>query len=156
MRRSLLALFALAACVAPKDVPIEDTRFAAALNVDLAQSTRLANGNDAGIYLRDLTVGTGDAAGRGQTATMRYTGWLADGSEFDSNQAAGFSFVLGKGEVIAGWEMGVPGMQVGGTRQLIIPPALGYGAAGTGPIPGNAVMVFNVTLVSARDADAGR
>lgn len=150
MRRSLLALLAVAACAPPKEVPIEDTKFAASLNVDLAQSTRLADSNDAGIYVRDLTVGTGDAAAKGQTATMRYTGWLADGTEFDSNQAAGFSFVLGKGEVIGGWDMGVPGMQIGGTRQLIIPPVLGYGAAGTGPIPGNAVMVFNVTLMNVR------
>jgi peptidylprolyl isomerase len=79
---------------------------------------------------------------------MKYTGWLANGTQFDSNQTSGFRFSLGAGEVIRGWDLGVPGMKTGGTRQLIIPPALGYGASGTGPIPGNAVLIFNVTMVS--------
>jgi len=143
MRRSLLALFALAACEAPKEVPIEDTKFAASLGVDLAASTKLAT-----IYFRDLEVGTGDTVTSG-LVTMRYTGWLADGTQFDSNQTTGFKFKLGANEVIQGWELGVPQMKIGGSRQLILPPSAGYGAAGNGPIPGNAVLVFNVTLVSA-------
>lgn len=151
MRRSLVLLFALAGCQVPKAVPIEDTKFAASLNVDLAQSTRLDP-----IYFRDLEVGTGDFVKKGAVATLRYVGWLADGTMFDANQAAGFSYQVGNSEVIAGWELGVAGvdeataMKVGGTRQLILPPSVAYGDSGAGPIPPNAVLVFNVTLMSLR------
>ena len=138
-----LLAFALTAC-APPEVPIEKATFAASLNVDLAQSTKQTSG----LYLRDLEVGTGAEAKTGSQVTMRYTGWLADGTQFDSNQAAGFKFRVGLGEVIAGWDLGVPGMKVGGKRQLIIPPSLGYGESGTGPIPGNAILVFDVTMMS--------
>ena len=87
---------------------------------------------------------------------MNYTGWLYDGSkaetkgtQFDSNTGRGaFFFVLGAGQVIAGWDQGVAGMKVGGKRRLIIPPSLGYGSAGAGPIPGNATLVFDVELLS--------
>jgi FKBP-type peptidyl-prolyl cis-trans isomerase len=145
MRRSLVFLFALAACAAPKEVPIEDTTFAASLNVDLTQSMKVET-----TYVRDLEVGTGDEAKTGSLVTMRYTGWLADGTKFDSNvgQPTGFQFKLGAGEVIRGWDVGVPGLKVGGKRQLLIPPGAGYGASGNGPIPGNAVLVFEVTMVS--------
>ncbi len=134
---------ALAACASP-EVALEKATFAEALQVDLAASMKLPSG----MYIRELTVGTGAAAKTGQPVTMRYTGWLANGTQFDSNQARGFQFNLGAGDVISGWDLGVPGVQVGGTRQLIIPPSLGYGAGGTGPIPGNAILVFNVTMMS--------
>ena len=84
---------------------------------------------------------------------MHYTGWLANGTQFDTNGAnddSGFSFVLGTGNVIAGWHLGIAGMRVGGQRQLIIPPSLGYGAQANGTIPGNSILVFNVTIVSAK------
>lgn len=123
---------------------IEETTFADSLSVDLAASSKLPSG----MYVRDEVEGTGAVAANGSLVTMRYTGWLANGTQFDSNQARGFQFNLGAGEVIAGWDLGVPGMKVGGTRQLIIPPSLGYGASGTGPIPGNAVLVFRVTMMS--------
>ena len=135
---------AISACTAPAEVPIEKATFAAALGVDLTQSMKTASG----LYVRELTVGTGDEAKAGSLVTMRYTGWLPDGTQFDSNQDKGFQFNLGKGEVIAGWDQGVPGLKVGGTRQLIIPPGLGYGSSGVGPIPGNAILVFSVTMMS--------
>jgi FKBP-type peptidyl-prolyl cis-trans isomerase len=132
----------LAACGQPA-VSIEKTNFAPSLMVDLSQSTKTSN-----MYVRDLLVGAGISPQSGQVVTMKYTGWLADGTQFDSNQTTGFQFHFGAGEVIAGWEVGVSGMRVGGTRQLIIPPELGYGSTGQGPIPPNAVLVFTVTMVN--------
>jgi FKBP-type peptidyl-prolyl cis-trans isomerase len=138
-----LAVLSLSACVAPPAPALEEATYAAALGVDIAASTKVA-----GMYIRDLAVGTGEAPTTGQKVTMRYTGWLADGTQFDSNQAAGFQFQLGAGRVIQGWEIGVVGMAVGGQRQLIIPPSLGYGEEGTQGIPGNSILVFNVTMLS--------
>jgi FKBP-type peptidyl-prolyl cis-trans isomerase len=103
------------------------------------------------MYIRDTTVGTGAPAESGKQLTMQYTGFLVDGTQFDASPPSGFQFQLGVGEVIQGWELGVgpPGaMNVGGARQLIIPPSLGYGSDGRGTIPGNAILVFNVTMVS--------
>ena len=100
----------------------------------------------------DLTVGAGPAAMNGDTLSVNYTGWLYDpnaaenkGTQFDSGN---FSFVLGAGRVIAGWDQGLIGMQVGGRRRIVIPPALGYGANGSPPtIPGDATLLFEVELV---------
>ncbi len=129
-------------------IPIEDTSFASALGVNLGASTRTQNG----MYYRDITVGTGAVVANGQTLEVRYTGWLSSGFQFDSNRAAAstFSFVLGTGNVIQGWHEGLQGIRVGGSRQLIIPATLGYGPGGSGPIPGNAVIVFTVDVVAAR------
>lgn len=104
-----------------------------------------------GLQHHDIVVGTGDMAGFGQTVTVEYTGWLEDGTRFDSSlsRPGPFSFRLGAGQVIAGWDEGVTGMRVGGTRQLVIPAALGYGARGQPPmIPPRATLVFDVTLVA--------
>jgi FKBP-type peptidyl-prolyl cis-trans isomerase FkpA len=126
-------------------VPIENTTFAAGLGVNLSASTKTASG----LYIRDVTVGTGTTLASGQTVEMYYAGYLANGTLFDSKTSGtGIMFKLGSGAVIKGWDEGLVGMKVGGTRQLIIPPSLGYGAAGSGPIPGNAVLVFNVTARS--------
>jgi FKBP-type peptidyl-prolyl cis-trans isomerase FkpA len=106
--------------------------------------------------MTDLTVGTGTTATAGRVVSVNYTGWLYDaskpdnkGTQFDSNAGRGaFQFTLGFGQVIAGWDQGVAGMKIGGTRRLIIPPSLGYGSAGAGStIPGNATLVFDVALV---------
>jgi FKBP-type peptidyl-prolyl cis-trans isomerase FkpA len=103
----------------------------------------------------DNTVGLGATAVDGDTLTVNYTGWLyqsgatnSEGQEFDSTSGGTpFSFPLGKGQVIAGWDQGLVGMKVGGTRTLIIPSSLGYGPNGYGPIPGGAALVFTVQLV---------
>jgi FKBP-type peptidyl-prolyl cis-trans isomerase FkpA len=106
---------------------------------------------DSGLRYEDLTVGDGLAAkGAGQTVIVHYTGWLEDGSRFDSSQdrSEPFSFPLDVGFVIPGWDEGVKGMQVGGKRRLTIPPELGYGASGAGGIiPPNATLVFEIELL---------
>jgi len=103
------------------------------------------------LIIEELTVGTGAAATAGQHVTVHYTGWLTDGTKFDSSKDRGdpFDFPLGKGHVIKGWDEGVAGMQIGGKRKLTIPPAMGYGARGAGGvIPPNAVLVFEVELLA--------
>ncbi len=126
---------------------IEATTFASSLGVDLAASTKLPSG----VYYRDIGVGTGTAVSNGQQLSMRYTGWLANGSQFDSNVNGNpFVFRLGAGTVIDGWDLGIQGMRVGGRRQLIIPSELGYGPGGNSGIPGNAVLVFIVDVLSAQ------
>jgi FKBP-type peptidyl-prolyl cis-trans isomerase FkpA len=102
------------------------------------------------LKIEDLVVGTGPAAKVGDTVTVNYTGWLTDGTQFDSSVGRQpFSFTIGQNRVIQGWEQGVPGMKVGGKRKLTIPPDLGYGAqgAGGGLIPPNATLVFEVELL---------
>ncbi len=108
---------------------------------------------DSGLVIEDVVLGSGDTAQPGQLVTVHYTGWLTDGSKFDSSKDRNdpFSFPLGAGHVIRGWDEGVAGMQVGGTRKLTIPPALGYGARGAGGvIPPNATLVFEVELLGVR------
>jgi peptidylprolyl isomerase len=103
-----------------------------------------------GLKYYDLTPGTGASPTAGQTVVVHYTGWLQDGTQFDSSVDRGqpFSFVLGKGNVIPGWDEGVATMKVGGKRQLVIPPALGYGESGSGSvIPANATLIFEVELL---------
>ncbi len=103
-----------------------------------------------GLVYEDISVGEGDAAAAGQRVSVHYTGWLTDGTKFDSSKDRNdpFDFPLGAGHVIRGWDEGVQGMQVGGVRKLTIPPALGYGARGAGGvIPPNATLVFEVELL---------
>ena len=103
-----------------------------------------------GLQYIDLKVGTGATAQAGQTVTVHYTGWLENGKKFDSSVDRGqpFSFPLGAGRVIQGWDEGVQGMKVGGKRKLIIPSNLGYGARGAGgAIPPNATLIFEVELL---------
>ncbi len=106
------------------------------------------------LIVQDLIVGTGDEANSGDSVTVQYVGVLfANGKEFDSSWKGGkpFTFDLGSGGVIAGWDQGVEGMKVGGRRSLIIPAELAYGAAGSPPtIPANAALVFDVDLVSVK------
>lgn len=105
---------------------------------------------DSGLKYEDLAQGEGAEAQPGQKVSVHYTGWLTDGTQFDSSVARNdpFQFALGKGMVIRGWDEGVAGMKVGGKRKLTIPPQLGYGAQGAGGvIPPNATLVFEVELL---------
>ncbi len=103
------------------------------------------------LIIEDLSVGEGAEAVAGKQVTVHYTGWLTNGSKFDSSLDRGepFDFSLGRGQVIRGWDEGVAGMKVGGKRKLTIPPEMGYGARGAGGvIPPNATLVFEVELLA--------
>jgi FKBP-type peptidyl-prolyl cis-trans isomerase FkpA len=105
---------------------------------------------DSGLVIEDVVVGDGAEASAGQTVSVHYTGWLTNGTKFDSSKDRDepFEFELGGRRVIAGWDEGVQGMKIGGTRKLTIPPDLGYGARGAGGvIPPNATLVFEVELL---------
>ena len=160
MRSFFLALAALstAACAErPAATPgtpggaapdIRQTTFAPALGVDLAAMQQTPRG----VWIRDLTVGTGDSAVAGRQVAIHYTGTFTDGKQFDANGPADapFEFRLAAGEVVPGFDEGVAGMRVGGRRQVVIPPSLGYGAQANGPIPANSILVFVIELVSVR------
>lgn len=104
-----------------------------------------------GLMLEDLQVGTGVEAVSGKKIKVHYTGWLVNGTKFDSSvdRNEPFEFVLGAGSVIQGWDKGFGGMKVGGKRKLTIPPELGYGkrAVGSGLIPANSTLIFDVELL---------
>ena len=104
------------------------------------------------LEVEDITVGVGQAAQSGDTIFVHYTGWLASGKKFDSSRDRGtpFSFRLGSGQVIQGWDRGLIGMQVGGVRRLTIPPDQGYGNrdVGGGLIQPNSTLIFEVELLS--------
>ena len=105
---------------------------------------------ESGLQIEEIKLGDGDSAATGQFVSVHYTGWLTDGSKFDSSKDRNepFDFPLGQRNVIAGWDEGVQGMRVGGIRKLTIPPQLGYGARGAGGvIPPNATLVFEVELL---------
>ena len=105
---------------------------------------------DSGLMYEDLEVGTGALPTQGQAVTVHYTGTLENGDKFDSSRDRNrpFSFTIGVGQVIKGWDEGVATMRVGGRRKLVIPPELGYGARGAGGvIPPNATLIFDVELI---------
>jgi FKBP-type peptidyl-prolyl cis-trans isomerase FkpA len=150
--RSILALLAVVfvavSCLEGKlFVPqIDEVYFEPSLGVDLAASTQTASG----LYYRDITVGGGTEVLQvmGDSVGVRYRGYLRNGAAFDSNTTAALPlrFKTGSNAVIDGFDEGVRGMRVGGRRQLIIPPALGYGSQGSAAIPSNSILVFDVTL----------
>lgn len=158
--RPFLALFAVAvlatSCLEGKlFVPdIEEVYFDPSLGVNLAASTKTASG----LYYRDIVVGAGTEVlmVQGDSVGVRYRGWLRNGVPFDSNTTAALPlrFRTGNNAVIEGFDEGVRGMKVGGRRQLIIPPGLGYGSQGTAAIPSNSILVFDVTLQFLYDSDS--
>ena len=105
---------------------------------------------DSGLRYIDVREGEGDAAKAGDGVSVHYTGWLVNGTKFDSSVDRGqpFKFPLGGGRVIKGWDEGVAGMKPGGVRKLIIPPALGYGSRPVGPIPPHSTLIFEVELLA--------
>lgn len=113
---------------------------------------------DVPFSMTDIQAGAGAEAANGNSVTVNYTGWLYDGSkpdqkgtQFDSSVGRGpFTFRLGGGQVIQGWDQGVAGMKVGGRRRLVIPPGLGYGSRANGPIPANSTLVFDVELLDVK------
>ena len=109
------------------------------------------------LTIRDIVIGEGEFAENGDTLTVDYQGWLENGTQFDSSIERGvpFIFTLGIGQVIQGWDEGILGMKVGGIRELIIPPHLGYGNQAIYPIPANSILTFEVQLISIRKSSTG-
>jgi FKBP-type peptidyl-prolyl cis-trans isomerase FkpA len=147
LRTSLLVLAALLWTGCLDDSPfvpkIEETNFDPSLGVDLAASTRTSSG----LYYRDILVGAGEqVAAEGEVPVQTtYTLHLRTGQHIESGD---YDLTVGTGAGIDGYEEGIRGMRVGGSRQLIIPPHLGYGDQPNGPIPANSILVFTVTLVA--------
>jgi peptidylprolyl isomerase len=149
MRNLIVVALLSTACYGASVPDITDTTFADSLGVDLASSTLLTNGE----YVRDLSIGTGAPIQQGQTLSMTYSAFLSDGTEVATNVGgANFTFVLGGGTVIPGIDQGLGAMNVGGIRQLIIPPALAYGdqGAGAGLIPSEAIVVYDLQITAAQ------
>ena len=121
----------------------------------LVLMSQLASGQAGVLEFEDLTVGDGTEAARGDMVAVHYTGWLIDGTKFDSSKDRDrpFTFQLGVGQVIKGWDKGVRGMRVGGVRKLTIPPELAYGprGAGGGVIPPNSTLIFEIELLGVAD-----
>lgn len=124
---------------------------AAAGNGTSTQNTTMQP-NPSQVQLQDITVGTGTEAVAGKQVTVNYIGELTDKTVFDSSYGRNqpFTFTLGAGQVIKGWDIGVAGMKVGGKRILVIPPELGYEAQANGPIPANSTLIFQVELLSVK------
>lgn len=118
-----------------------------------AEAVAVASDNDGrvqNLLIVDLAQGSGREVKVGDTVSVHYIGTLRDGPEFDNSYKRGapFSFQVGAGAVIAGWEQGIVGMREGGKRALVIPPELGYGAVSVGPLPANATLLFSIELLS--------
>jgi peptidylprolyl isomerase len=152
---ALLLSIALAATLAASSASADEKKPNAASEEKKSESKMIKTAS--GLQYEDTKVGTGASPVKGQTCVMHYTGWLwengAKGKKFDSSLDHGtpFSFPLGQGRVIKGWDEGVATMKVGGKRTLLIPPDLGYGSRGAGNvIPPNATLVFEVELLEVK------
>ena len=142
----LLTFIALTAAMVFAQAGMKHTDNSKPTDVSSMKSTKTPDG----LEYWDIKEGSGQVAKSGDTVVVHYTGWLTSGKKFDSSVDRGqpFDFSLGRGMVIKGWDEGVQGMKVGGTRRLTIPPQLGYGARGAGGvIPPNATLVFEVELL---------
>lgn len=146
LRRTLFATALVAAATAcasaPKVVPpISNSAIAPSLGVNLAEYTRTADG----LYYRDLEVGTGDAAVASSRVTVAYRLFLSTGAQVDSS--GGLPIQLARDPIIPGWKLGIPGMRVGGSRILVVPPALGYDWREAGAVPPNSTLLFRIQLL---------
>jgi FKBP-type peptidyl-prolyl cis-trans isomerase FkpA len=160
-RIAVLAVFVLAACerdtpreeaLAPPEATAPDAAALPVIDPQLGIVLERMTRTPSGLYVEDRIEGAGEPAGPGDEIRVHYTGWLPDGTQFDtSRRGNAFVFQLGRGMVIPGWEEGVAGMREGGHRLLVIPPELGYGAEGVGGvIPPNATLIFDVELLNIR------
>jgi peptidylprolyl isomerase/FKBP-type peptidyl-prolyl cis-trans isomerase FkpA len=142
----------------PEQLATTDTQLASPVAVAGDQEADVARalldatdpvGNVTRVVVDDVLIGTGPAVADGDTVEVHYIGVLQNGQEFDNSYRRGqsFTFTVGDGNVITGWEQGIVGMQAGGQRILVIPPAAGYGSEGFGPIPGDATLVFTIELL---------
>lgn len=148
-QRAILALMilVLASCDSPTEpVPSDPDKIPLPRKVAEEDYIELTGG----LKYHDFKAGTGDSAANGDILSVHYHGWLTDSTLFDSSYLRDepYFFRLGIGAVITGWDLGLPGMQVGGERQLIIPPGLAYGSQSRGPIPANSTLIFEVILVA--------
>ena len=124
--------------------------FALALFMLMAGCSKEDKVMDGELTIEDIIVGEGAEAVKHSIVTVNYTGWLEDGSKFDSSLNPGrepYRFTVGAGQVIQGWDQGIPGMKIGGKRKLTIPPSMGYGNRDNGAIPANSVLIFEVDLL---------
>ncbi len=142
----LFPVLLLSAC--GSDSPNESAPSSVPTQISDAEFTTTTSG----LKFSDLAVGTGSQAQAGLVAVVHYTGWLTNDKKFDSSRDRGepFSFTLGLGQVIAGWDEGVATMKVGGKRQLVIPPALAYSNREIGEIPANSTLIFEIELLELR------
>jgi FKBP-type peptidyl-prolyl cis-trans isomerase len=132
--------------------PLPENEATTQLTDQMNNDTATQEGGELGVT--DVREGTGAEAVAGQEVTVHYVGTLPDGTKFDSSRDRGepFTFDLGAGQVIQGWDQGVAGMKVGGVRKLVIPPALGYGSRAVGSIPADSTLHFEVELLAVEDA----
>lgn len=142
-------MLGLVACASATPQPtIASTTFAPELGIDTTSMAELPGG----IWYRDLQVGTGALAAHGRTVSVHYAGMFPDGRVFEMKRAPEppIPVRLGSGQVIEGWERGIPGMREGGSRLLVIPPRMAYGRSGTEVIPPNSTLVFIIEVAEVR------